>query len=42
VKSSKNNTVTISGETEFETIEDYVFVIGESKPEIFIGGEIVE
>ena len=42
VKSSKNNTVTISGETEFETIEDYVFVIGESKPEISIGGEIVE
>lgn len=34
VKSSRHNTVAISGETDFETIEDYVIVIGEDKPEI--------
>ncbi|MEL4305121.1 30S ribosomal protein S4e [Methanococcoides sp. LMO-2] len=39
VKSSKYNTVTISGETEFETIENYVFVVGEKEPEISLGGE---
>lgn len=42
VKSSQNNTVTISGDYDFETIEDYVVVIGETEPEIEIGGEIVE
>jgi small subunit ribosomal protein S4e len=40
VKSSRHNTVTISGEKEFETIENYVIVIGEEKPEIRLGGEI--
>ncbi|MGM0770636.1 MAG: 30S ribosomal protein S4e [Halobacteriota archaeon] len=39
VRSSKYNTVTISGETEFETIEKYVFVVGEKEPEISLGGE---
>ncbi|MCQ1535519.1 30S ribosomal protein S4e [Methanosarcina sp. KYL-1] len=42
VKSSRHNMVTISGETEFETIEDYVIVIGEDKPEIRLGGELHE
>jgi small subunit ribosomal protein S4e len=42
VKSSRHNTVAISGETDFETIEDYVIVIGEDKPEIRLGGEVVE
>ena len=42
VKSSRHNTVAISGETDFETIEDYVFVIGEEVPEIRLGGEISE
>lgn len=42
VKSSRHNTVAISGDTDFETIEDYVFVIGEDKPEIRLGGEIIE
>ena len=42
VKSSKNNTVSISGEYDFETIEDYVVVIGEKEPEIKLGGEIGE
>lgn len=42
VKSSRHNTVTISGETDFEAIEDYVFVIGEDKPEIRLGGEAIE
>ncbi len=42
VKSSRHNTVTISGDIDFETIEDYVFVIGEDKPEIRLGGEIIE
>jgi small subunit ribosomal protein S4e len=42
VKSSRHNTVAISGETDFETIEDYVIVIGEDKPEIRLGGEIIE
>jgi len=40
VKRSRHNTVTISGEEEFETIESYVIVIGEDKPEIRLGGEI--
>jgi small subunit ribosomal protein S4e len=40
VKSSRHNTVTISGENDFETIENYVIVIGEDKPEIRLGGEI--
>ena len=40
VKSSRHNTVTISGDTDFDTIEDYVIVIGEDKPEIRLGGEI--
>jgi small subunit ribosomal protein S4e len=42
VKSSRHNTVAISGETDFETIEDYVIVIGEEVPEIRLGGEIRE
>jgi small subunit ribosomal protein S4e len=42
VKSSRHNTVAISGDTDFETIEDYVFVIGEDKPEIRLGGEMIE
>jgi len=42
VKSSKHNTVAISGEYDFETIEDYVVVIGETEPEIKLGGEISE
>ena len=40
VKSSRHNTVTISGEKEFETIENYVIVIGEDRPEIRLGGEM--
>ncbi len=42
VKSSKHNTVSISGEYDFETIEDFVVVIGEKEPEINLGGEVVE
>ena len=42
VKSSRHNTVAISGETDFETIEDYVIIIGEDKPEIGLGGEVIE
>lgn len=42
VKSSRHNTVAIFGETDFETIEDYVIVIGEDKPEIRLGGEVIE
>lgn len=42
VKSSRHNTVAISGDTDFETIEDYVIVIGEDKPEIGLGGEVIE
>ena len=38
IKSSKNNVVKISGiNSEIETIEDYVFVIGEDKPIIKLG-----
>ena len=39
IKSSKNNMAKIAGESEYETIENYVFVIGEDKPEIRLGGE---
>jgi len=39
VKSSRHNTVTISGEKDFETIENYVIVIGEDRPEIRLGGD---
>ena len=42
VKSSRHNMVAISGEKDFETIEDYVIVIGEDKPEIRLGGELSE
>ncbi|WP_406658115.1 30S ribosomal protein S4e [Methanolobus sp. ZRKC2] len=42
VRSSRNNTVSISGDYDFETIEDYVVVIGENEPEIKLGGEVVE
>ncbi len=38
-RSSAPNTVSITGKYEFETIEDYIFVIGETEPEIDIGGE---
>ncbi len=34
IRSSAPNIVVISNKNEFETIEDYVFVIGESTPEI--------
>lgn len=34
VRGSGTNMVAFSNENEFETIEDYVFMIGESKPEI--------
>lgn len=38
IRSSKNNVVKISGiDSEIETIEDYVFVIGEDKPVIKLG-----
>ncbi|WNY29381.1 hypothetical protein MmiEs2_16080 [Methanimicrococcus stummii] len=38
IKSSKNNVVTISGiDSDIETIENYVFVIGEDKPVIKLG-----
>jgi small subunit ribosomal protein S4e len=38
IRSSKNNVVTISGNgTDTETIENYVFVIGEDKPIIKLG-----
>ena len=40
VKSSRHNTVTISGEKDFETIENYVIVIGEDTPEIRLGGDM--
>ncbi|WMW25809.1 30S ribosomal protein S4e [Methanolobus sediminis] len=42
VRSSRHNTVAISGDYEFETIEDFVVVIGEKEPEIKLGGEVVE
>ncbi len=42
VKSSKHNTVSISGDYDFETIEDFIVVIGEKEPEIKLGGEVVE
>ncbi|MBW6469908.1 MAG: 30S ribosomal protein S4e [Methanosarcinaceae archaeon] len=42
VRSSKHNTVKISGNYDFETIEDYVVVIGEDEPEIKLGGEAIE
>ncbi|WP_406660846.1 30S ribosomal protein S4e [Methanolobus sp. ZRKC3] len=42
VRSSKHNTVSISGAYDFETVEDYVVVIGEDEPEIKLGGEVVE
>lgn len=38
VKSSRHNTVIIEGTYEFETIEDYCFMIGVSKPAIDMGG----
>jgi small subunit ribosomal protein S4e len=37
VKSSRPNKVIISGEEEFETIEDYVFMIGTEKSAIKLG-----
>ncbi len=42
VRSSKHNTVAISGDYDFETIEDFVVIIGEKEPEIRLGGEVVE
>lgn len=39
IRSSKNNMVLISADSEYETIENYVFVIGEDSPEIILGGE---
>ncbi|NMB86504.1 MAG: 30S ribosomal protein S4e [Methanosaeta sp. PtaB.Bin018] len=37
VKSSQPNRVIISGDEEFETIEDYVYMIGEDQPVIKLG-----
>ncbi len=37
VKSSQPNRVIISGETEFETIKDYVYMIGKDAPVIKLG-----
>jgi small subunit ribosomal protein S4e len=34
VRGSGTNMVALSNEKEFETVENYVFVIGESAPEI--------
>jgi small subunit ribosomal protein S4e len=42
VRSSKHNTVSITGDYEFETIEEFVVVIGRKEPEIKLGGEVVE
>jgi small subunit ribosomal protein S4e len=44
VRSSMPNMVVLMREdnTEFETIEDYVFVVGTDKPEINLGGAINE
>ncbi|MDV0446718.1 hypothetical protein MsAg5_05700 [Methanosarcinaceae archaeon Ag5] len=39
IRSSKNNVVKVSGKQDIETIENYVFVIGEDKPEIKIGDQ---
>jgi len=38
VKSSQPNRVIISGDEEFETIEEYVFMIGRDSPAIKLGG----
>ena len=37
VKSSQPNRVVISGEEEFETIVDYVYMIGREEPVIKLG-----
>jgi ribosomal protein S4E len=37
VKSSRPNRVVISGEADFETIADYVFMIGKDQPVIALG-----
>ena len=43
VRSSNSNTVQIAAEDEeFHTIEDYVVVVGTDKPEIKLGGEVIE
>lgn len=42
VRSSRHNTVSISGDYDFETIEDFVVIIGKKEPEIKLGGEAVE
>lgn len=42
VRSSRHNTVSISGDYDFETIEDFVVIIGKKEPEIKLGGEVVE
>lgn len=44
VRSSRYNMVVLSKAdgTEFETIEDYVFVVGMDKPEINLGGAVYE
>lgn len=41
VRSSRSNKVSISGESDFDTIEDYVFVVGDTEPVINIGGDVV-
>jgi small subunit ribosomal protein S4e len=44
VRSSRHNMVLLTKKdgTDFETIEDYVFVVGTDKPEINLGGAIHE
>jgi len=44
VRSSRHNMVVLSKDdgTQFETIEDYVFVVGTDKPEFNLGDEINE
>jgi small subunit ribosomal protein S4e len=44
VRSSRHNMVVLSKDdgTQFETIEDYVFVVGTDKPEFNLGDEIDE
>jgi small subunit ribosomal protein S4e len=39
VRSSRPNRIVISGEEDFETIADYVFMIGRDQPAIALGGD---
>jgi small subunit ribosomal protein S4e len=44
VRSSRHNMVILAKEdgTDFETIEDYVFVVGTDKPEFNLGGAVYD